>query len=130
MPIIVSLLLKGEQIVARVELDRSETVAPGDILPHYAGKKYRALSVMSLIDGKEGAWRRGEHGLDVRHVDVPVVEHTAPVSLGPTRLDREKSVERARVEREAEVRLRGHANPPQQLKLLTKKRRGGSAPSG
>lgn len=135
MPVIDSLVLKFEQTIARVLLEPNETVVVGDVLPHYAGKKYRALGTMSLIDGPDGEWKvrlRGAHDEEVRVrlVEVVVVEHTAPVVLGPTREDRERAVERARALREQEVR-EGRTSPAAQLSLRPRKIRGGKkAPSG
>lgn len=71
-----------EQLVARVELDRTEIVRHGDVFPHFAGRQYYALSGMRLIDGSEGEWKSHGAGLeDTRIVEVVV----RPVKPGAAR---------------------------------------------
>lgn len=61
-----------KQIVARVSVDRTETIAHGDVFPHFEGHRYRSLGTMQLIDGED--WKPNHLGTDVRFVDVGVVE--------------------------------------------------------
>jgi hypothetical protein len=60
-----------EQLVARVSVDRSETIQNGDVFPHFEGRQYRSLGTMSLVDGED--WKPNHHGVDVRIVEVVVV---------------------------------------------------------
>jgi hypothetical protein len=61
-----------KQIVARVSVDRTETIAHGDVFPHFEGHRYRSLGTMQLVDGED--WKPNHLGVDVRLVEVGVVE--------------------------------------------------------
>lgn len=63
-----------KQIVARVSVDRTETIQNGDVFPHFEGHRYRSLGAMSLIDGPDGEWKKDARGIEVRTVEVGVVE--------------------------------------------------------
>lgn len=77
MPYIESVRVFGEydgtgdvQHVARVVVERHETVSHGDKFPHFEGKQYRSLGTMALIDGED--WKPNQRGVDVRPVEVGV----------------------------------------------------------
>lgn len=67
-----------DQRVAYVRVDRSEKIFNNDVFPHFAGRQYKALSYMTLVDGPQGEWKPNEHGVDERLVLVIV----APVEPG------------------------------------------------
>jgi hypothetical protein len=58
------------QLVARVIVERHETIAHDDKFPHFEGKQYRSLGTMQLIDGED--WKPNQRGVDVRAVEVGV----------------------------------------------------------
>lgn len=59
------------QYIARVVVEREETIVHGDIFPHFEGKQYRSLGSMSLVDGKD--WKSNGRGVEERIVEVGVV---------------------------------------------------------
>lgn len=58
--------------LARVRVERAETIACGDVFPHFEGHRYRSLGAMQLIDGED--WKPNHFGVDTRLVEVGVVE--------------------------------------------------------
>jgi len=60
-----------KQYVARVSVERSETICHDDVLPHFEGRQYRALGWMVLPAGSE--WGKNQLGREVRTVEVGVV---------------------------------------------------------
>ena len=79
MPLIESLIVKHGQVVARVLVEKDEIVLHNQKLPYFEGKRWRALTNMTLVDGED--WHPGPHGDLVRLVEVvvrPVDEHPPP----------------------------------------------------
>lgn len=60
-----------KQYVARVSMERSETVCHGDVFPHFEGRRYRSLGWMVLPADSE--WKKNHLGIEVRVVEVGVV---------------------------------------------------------
>jgi hypothetical protein len=59
------------QYVARVVVERHETIGHDDRLPHFEGKQYRSLGWMVLPANED--WKMNGRGVEERVVEVGVV---------------------------------------------------------
>lgn len=76
MPLIESVQLRAKQYVARVRVEKHETLRVGDLLPYHGGVRYRVLGCMRFLGGGLGKWRL-EGGVEVRTIETIVAVHEA-----------------------------------------------------